>query len=272
MSYAAVVFDFFGTLTPDTPSHVWDAHAARSASPLGISPTVWRAALDSSFHERLIGTLGDLPQTFRTLARQCGVEPDEMMLASACAARMDAQRELFVLRGDALPTLRLLRARGLRVGVLSNCTIELVDAWPSLPLAALVEMPVFSCVEGRRKPDPILYKATAQRLGVQASSCLYVSDGDGRELAGASVCNMTAVMLGSVERVDRDVRRGEDEWPGRSIESLSMVPKLLEEELGFALSQSQTLIRRSALSPGIVLTGSTHDALRQPGEGIWTPY
>lgn len=179
----------------------------------------------------MIGTLGDLPQTFRTLARRCGVEPDEMALAAACAARTDAQRELFVLREDALPTLRQLRAKGLRVGVLSNCTIELVDAWPSLPLASLVEMAVFSCMEGRRKPDPILYKAAAQRLGVEASSCLYISDGDGRELAEASVCNMTAVMLRSAERVDRDVRREKNEWPGRLIESLSVVPKLLEEEL-----------------------------------------
>jgi putative hydrolase of the HAD superfamily len=229
MTYAAVVLDFFGTLTPDTPSHVWDAHAARSASPLEISPTVWRAALDSSFQERLIGALGDLPHTFRTLARQCGVEPDEMMLASACAARMAAQRELFVLRGDALPTLRQLRARGLRVGVVSNCTIELVDAWSSLPLAALVEVAVFSCIEGRRKPDPILFKAAAQRLGVEASSCLYISDGDGQELAGASICNMTAVMLRSAERVNRNAHREKDEWSGRSIESLSMVPKLLED-------------------------------------------
>lgn len=226
-----MVFDFFGTLTPDTPSHVWDVHAARSASPLGISPTVWRAALDSSFHDRLIGTLGDLPQTFRTLARRCGVEPDERMLASACAARMDAQRELFVLRTDALPALRQLRARGLRVGVLSDCTIELAEAWPCLPLATLVEATVFSCIEGRRKPDPILYKAVAQRLGVEASSCLYISDGDRQELAGADMCNMTAVMLRPAERVDRDVHREGDEWSGRSIESLSMVPKLLEEEL-----------------------------------------
>jgi|SRR5215471_132170 len=231
MGYAAVVFDFFGTLTPDTPSHVWDVHAARSAVPLGISPTDWRDALDRSFHERLMGSLGDLPQTFRTLARRCGVEPDETMLATACTARMDAQRELFVLRGDALPTLRQLRAKGMRFGVLSDCTIELVEAWPSLPLAALVEVTVFSCIEGRRKPDPILYQAAARRLGVEASSCLYISDGDGRELEGASRCSMTAVMLRSAERIDRNVHRGESEWSGRSIESLSMVPKLLEEKL-----------------------------------------
>jgi putative hydrolase of the HAD superfamily len=227
MSYAAVVFDFFGTLTPDTPSHVWADHAARSASPLGISPAVWHAALDSSLHERLMGTLGDLPQTFRTLARRCGVEPDKRMLESACAARVDAQRELFVLRSDALPTLRQLRSRGLRVGVLSDCTVELVEAWPSLPLAALVEVTVFSCVAGRRKPDPILYQAVAQRLGVETRSCLYISDGGSPELEGASGCGMTAVSLQPAEPAAREV----DEWSGRSIDSLSIVPKLLEEEL-----------------------------------------
>lgn len=229
MGYAAVVFDFFGTLTPDTPSHVWDAHAARSAAPLGIPPAIWRAALDSSFPERLAGTLGDLPQTLRTLARRCGVEPDERVLASACAARMDAQRELFVLRENALPILRQLRARGLRVGVLSDCTIELAETWPSLPPATLVDVIVFSCMEGRRKPDPILYQTVAQRLGVEAGDCLYISDGDRQELAGASICNMTAVMLRAADWAERNAHREEGEWSGESIESLSMVPKLLEE-------------------------------------------
>ena len=229
MDYAAVVFDFFGTLTPPTPPYVWDAHAARSAAPLGISPTVWRNALDSSFHERLTGSLGDLTQTFRTLARRCGVEPDERMVANACAARMDAQRELFILREDALPTLRQLQTKGMRFGVLSDCTIELVEDWPSLPLAALVEVAVFSCIEGRRKPDPVLYQAAAQRLGVEASSCLYISDGDRRELEGASRCHLTAVRLRSADRVDRDAHQEEGEWSGRSIECLSTVPKLLEE-------------------------------------------
>jgi len=228
MVYAAVVFDFFGTLTPDTPSHLWDAHAARSARPLGIQSTIWRAALDSSFTERATGALGDLPQTLRTLARRCGVEPDEKMLASACAARMDAQQELFVLREDALPMLRQLRARGLRVGVLSDCTIELVQAWPSLPLTGLVEVAVFSCSEGWRKPDPVLFQTAAQRLGVETRECLYIGDGGGRELTGASSCNMTAVMLRTAAWADNDARREEDGWRGPSIESLSTVLRLVE--------------------------------------------
>jgi hypothetical protein len=33
MATTAVIFDFFGTLTPSTPTDVWDDHAARSAAP-----------------------------------------------------------------------------------------------------------------------------------------------------------------------------------------------------------------------------------------------
>src|SRR5215467_12588774 len=105
MPVAAVVFDFFGTLTPSTPEHVWAEHARRSAGPLGIAIPAWRRALDGSFAERVTGVLGDLPATFRELARRCGVEPAEDVLAEACAARLSAQRELFTLRSDALAVL-----------------------------------------------------------------------------------------------------------------------------------------------------------------------
>jgi putative hydrolase of the HAD superfamily len=148
---AAVIFDFFGTLTPSTPTSVWDDHAARSAAPLGIPARAWRAVLDASFPERATGSLGDLTTTFRTLARRSGVNPGEEALAAACAARMTAQRELFVLRGDAVSTLTKLRVRGLRLGVLSDCTAELAETWPRLPLAGLVDARVLSCEEGRRK-------------------------------------------------------------------------------------------------------------------------
>jgi putative hydrolase of the HAD superfamily len=153
---AAVIFDFFGTLTPSTPTSVWDDHAARSAAPLGIPARAWRAVLDASFAERATGSLGDLTATFRTLARRVGVDPDEEALAAACAARMTAQRELFELRADAVSTLTALRGRGLRLGVLSDCTVELAETWPHLPLAGLVDARVLSCEEGRRKPNPEL--------------------------------------------------------------------------------------------------------------------
>ncbi|WP_329177338.1 HAD family hydrolase [Streptomyces sp. NBC_01477] len=223
MSFSAVVFDFFGTLTPSTPAGVWDEHAARSAAPLGIPEQQWRRALDESFPERAMGTLGDLPQSICTLAQRCGVTPDGEALAAATSARLVSQRELFVLRDEALDTLEQLRSDGFRIGVLSDCTIELAETWPTLPLAPLVDAVVLSCQEGRRKPDPELFRKIARELGTPTSECLYVGDGGGDELTGATSQGMTAVMLRASDWATNDAHAREDSWPGPFFSTLSHV-------------------------------------------------
>ncbi|WP_406180994.1 HAD family hydrolase [Streptomyces canus] len=228
MATTAVVFDFFGTLTPSTPKHVWDDHAARSAAPLGIPARTWRAALDASFPDRATGSLGDLAATFRTLAHRTGADPSEEALAAACAARMAAQRELFALRADAVPTLIELRDRGLRLGVLSDCTSELAETWSQLPLATLVDARVLSCEEGRRKPDPELFRLIARRLDTDPQNCLYIGDGGGDELTGASNCGMQAYMLRATDWTDNDSHAREDNWAGPFLPSLTDVLSLLE--------------------------------------------
>jgi len=227
MPTTAVIFDFFGTLTPSTPTNVWDEHAARSAAPLGIPGPVWRATLDASFPERATGGLGDLAATFRALARRNGVDPSDEALAAACAARLDAQRELFVLRDDAAPTLAELRARGLRVGVLSDCTAELAESWAGLPLAELVDARVLSCEQGRRKPSPELFHLIARLLDAAPEDCLYVGDGGGDELTGASGCGMRAFMLRAADWADNDAHPREDDWTGPALPSLTSVLALL---------------------------------------------
>ncbi|MFC4121719.1 HAD family hydrolase [Nonomuraea zeae] len=116
---------------------------------------------------------------------------------------------------------RALRAAELRLGVLSDCTVELAETWPSLPLSRLVDAVVLSCETGRRKPDPELFHLIAQRLGVTPQECLYIGDGGGRELTGASACGMRAVMLRAGDWWDNDVHSREDDWPGPWISSLT---------------------------------------------------
>ncbi|MGN6793662.1 MAG: HAD family hydrolase [Streptosporangiaceae bacterium] len=227
MSIAAVVFDFFATLTPSTPEHVWQEHTARSAAHLGLDVSSWRRALDESWPERATGMLGDLPATFRALARRHGADPDDDALAAACAARRAAQSELFVFRPDALAVLADVRDRGLKVGVLSDCTVELAEAWPSLPVAALVDARLLSCEAGRKKPDPVLFVTIASTLGVAPAQCLYIGDGGGRELSGASACGMRAVMLRAEDWYTSAAHAREDDWAGPWVPSLSAVLHLL---------------------------------------------
>lgn len=220
--FTAVVFDFFGTLTPSTPAHVWDEHASRSAAPLGIPATEWRAQLDASFRERAAGALGSLERTFAELARRAGYAPGPAELSAACAARRTAQATLYsVLRPDAAPTLAALRARGLPVGVLSDCSVELADAWPGLPVAALVDARVLSCEEGRCKPDPAVFELIAARLGAAPQDCLYIGDGGSGELTGAAAVGMTAVQLRAPDWAENDAHHREDDWSGPWLGSLA---------------------------------------------------
>ena len=226
-SPSAVVFDFYGTLTPSTPDDVWAEHAARSADPIGIEPDAWRAALDRSFPDRATGRLGDLPATFRILALRLGVVPPEEDLMAACAARLASQRELFVLRPEAADTLAKLRERRIRTGVLSDCTVELETSWPELPLAGMVDARVLSCEEGRRKPDPELFRLIAERLGVKPEDCLYVGDGGGHELTGASGVGMHAYQLKAADWAENNAHSREDDWAGPTLDSLGDVLSLL---------------------------------------------
>ncbi len=219
---AATVFDFYGTLTPVNAAAAWADHVARLAALLGVAPEPLAGALDASYPERATGRLGDARQTLRTLAARLGAQPGEARLEEAYRMRQRLQESLMRLRPEALPVISQLRERGLRIGLVSDCTSELPEAWPRLPLAPLVDAPVFSCVEGTRKPDPRLFRAVAGRLGADPAACLYVGDGGGRELTGSAAVGMRAVLLagpdwhGSHRVYDR-----ESGWPGPRISSLT---------------------------------------------------
>jgi putative hydrolase of the HAD superfamily len=217
----AVVFDFYGTLVPASSDAAWERHAAAVADLLGVPPARLNAALGESFGERMIGALGDAAETMRTLATRIGARPTEGQIDRAVQLRQQFQRRLFVPRPEALGVIGELRAAGLRIGLLSDCTSELPAAWPDLPLSALVDAPVFSCQEGTRKPDERLFLAVAARLGVDPSACLYVGDGGGRELTGATRVGMTAVLLAGPDWLPNGAIEREGDWAGLRISSLT---------------------------------------------------
>ena len=216
---AAVVFDFFGTLTPVSPDQVWASNARRLAAALGVPADALVTALDESFPERITGALGNVRETLQVLAGRLGAQPSSDQLAEASRVRREVQESMFELRPEALPVIRQLRAAGLKVGLLSDCTSELPDAWARLPLAALVDAPVFSCVERMRKPDPRLFRTVAANLRAEPSECLYVGDGGGRELTGASDAGMRAVLLAGQDWIAH--RSTEVGWTGPRIASLT---------------------------------------------------
>lgn len=135
--------------------------------------------------------------------------------------RRDVQESTFTFRPEAIPVLTRLREHGFRIGMLSDCTIELPEAWPRLAVAELVDVPVFSCLERTRKPDPRLFRKVAAGLRVPPGQCLYVGDGGGRELTGATEVGMRAVLLAGPDWRPHGARDREPDWPGLRISSLT---------------------------------------------------
>jgi putative hydrolase of the HAD superfamily len=218
---SAVVFDFYGTLTPISPDEVWDGHAKRLAGLFGVQPEALLVALHDTFGDRMTGAMGDVRQTLRSLAERLGVQLSEQQLDEASAVRREAQESMFALRPEAVPTITRLRDGGLKIGLLSDCTTELPDAWHRLPLAGLVDAPVFSCREGTRKPDPRLFRTVAANLAVPPDECLYVGDGGGRELTGASAVGMRAVLLAGPDWRRHHAHDEETGWTGLRISTLA---------------------------------------------------
>jgi len=122
-------------------------------------------------------------------------------------------------------TLRALRDRGLRLGMLSNASSEIPGIWAESELAPLFDAALFSAEERMMKPDPRFYGRMAALLGVEPASCLFVGDGAYRELQGAEAVGMTAVLIRAPH--DEWEHEGTIGWQGRRIGALSEVLALV---------------------------------------------
>jgi putative hydrolase of the HAD superfamily len=216
----AVVFDLWGTLVP-FPDSIWDAVLTQTAAALGADLDGFLPSWHADYANRAVG---DVESSLRRVCQQAGVTADDARIRRAIDIRRTALADLFVPRPDAAATLRQLRSRGYRLGLLTNCTSEIPELWPRSPLSPLMDATVFSCAEGLRKPDLAIYELAVSRLGAQTSDCFFVGDGADSELDGASAAGMHAVLLHAFDTHPPDA------WDGPVIQRLSDITRLLPDE------------------------------------------
>ena len=100
--------------------------------------------------------------------------------------------------------LRAIRARGLKVGIISNALPEEVLAWRCCPLQDHVDPVVFSCKVGVMKPNRAIFELACSRMCVQPSEAYFVGDGGYDELQGAASVGMKTIQAAWYQ--DRDVK------------------------------------------------------------------
>ncbi|MEO8476015.1 MAG: HAD family hydrolase [Actinomycetota bacterium] len=219
--FEAVVFDLFGTLAPEYTKAEFYGTVDAAADALGADRDAYRAGWDRTAIARQTGGFPDMPSNLRAIRERLGIEADDRTISRALEAREAMYGRRFHAREGALETLTELRARGYPIALVSMCAPDTPARWRTHALAPLVDVTVFSSEVRLRKPDPAIYLAASERLGVATQACVYCGDGAYGELTGAAAVGMTAFLIrdGSLDH-DQLLTPERDDWDGAVIGDL----------------------------------------------------
>jgi putative hydrolase of the HAD superfamily len=131
-----------------------------------------------------------------TLFLEAGVPPGRMGEVRTCLARLHGELHLWSgIAEDTHRALSRLRDAGLKLGVVSNSDGRVEEALEAAGLRGYFDVVVDSALAGVEKPDPAIFRAALDALGVSADEALYVGDLYEVDVLGARAAGMSAVLL-----------------------------------------------------------------------------
>ena len=227
MKYDAVIFDLFGTLIENYVEREYRRILADMSEALSVPYDDFRRFWGETVRDRMAGRFPTTESGIEYICETIGKRASPASLSAAAKLRLNFTRSNFKPRAAALETLSGLRGLGLKIGLVTDCTCEVPTLWDETPFASLVDAPVFSCIALRTKPHPDIYHSVCEKLCVMPARCLYIGDGNSRELTGARAVGMHPVLIKSAYDLQGFQREDALEWDGPAISSLSEVLELV---------------------------------------------
>ena len=228
MKFNTVIFDLFGTLVDDFVSSVGQMHqemAAALAVPYEQFTSLWGQTAEM----RIIGAFETVEANIKYICDAMNVHPGAEQIAKAVEIRMKYIRLALQPRPDAIDTLRQLKSCRYKLGLISNCSIEIPILWHETTFSDLIDTPIFSCRVRMKKPDPRIYHIACERLGVMPETCLYVADGEDYELTAAARVGLHPVLIRtSTQKTSGGSHQEAREWQGTTIAGLAEVLQLVK--------------------------------------------
>jgi HAD superfamily hydrolase (TIGR01509 family) len=114
-------------------------------------------------------------------------------LALACHDR-DGNPNASMPYPDTADVLQRLKARGVKIGVISDIHYHLAPVFEYYGVAQFVDSYTLSFEHGIQKPDPRLFEIALEQLGVTAAESLMVGDRANRD-GGAAAVGITTLIL-----------------------------------------------------------------------------
>jgi HAD superfamily hydrolase (TIGR01509 family) len=147
--------------------------------------------------ERMRGADRDRATAYlETLFTLAGVPPARLGEVRTCLAGLHEARHLWCsTAAGTRETLDRLRAAGLRLGVVSNSDGRVEAALTAAGLRDCFEVVIDSALFGAEKPDPAIFRAALEALGVAPEEALYVGDLYEVDVLGARAAGIEAILL-----------------------------------------------------------------------------
>ncbi|MFC2070788.1 HAD family hydrolase [Chloroflexota bacterium] len=228
MKYKAVIFDLFGTLVDKFPIDESINILKQMAVVLDVSARDLVKLWFETFDERHGGDFKNLREDINYVCGKLGAYPDDKKVRHAAQINLDYVAKSIKPRPSAVETLTCLREHGYKVGLISNWSDEVPTVWNDIPLSRLFDVAVFSCRVGSMKPDSRIYLLAAEQLEVKPEECIYIGDGDSKELKGAELVGMHPVLINANgEDSEHPANIEAEEWKGERITSLAEIKTLL---------------------------------------------
>ncbi len=211
--YRLICLDFADTLVQAWPD--WATHYQRAYAEIGIPVSIeeLRAAADAAWTKDRL----QLPLVFPADERHDAER--QRMVESRILARLGIRDDILtdrllrrmrqIFRDPACyrlfpevpETLETLRARGYRLGIVSNWNWYLPDLCHALGLDRYVDFIVTSARVGAEKPHPAIFQTALAQARAAPEQTLHVGDNPEADVLGARQAGITGVL---VDRNRRD--------------------------------------------------------------------
>jgi putative hydrolase of the HAD superfamily len=159
----------------------------------GISPDTWR---DEYARIGALVSDGRISKTeaFARLLRAAGREARPGLVAELVRQDQELLLTHARLYDDAIPFLRRLRDRGIKIAIVSNCAENTRPLLVKHGVDALADTLVLSCEVRSAKPAAEIFRCALDRLGVAAEAAVFVDDQAGY-CAGSVAAGIRAVQI-----------------------------------------------------------------------------
>ena len=206
----AILFDLDGTLRHSQPDggEVFIGHARALGLPIseddrlrGIRWEHYYWANSPVLRKDFVTYKGESNPAFwvnygRRQLVALGVSPKQAVdLAPALSQHMDEQyKPLSVLAENALGMLTQLRAAGFKLGVVSNREQTYVEVLDNLEITSFFDFSLAAGEVQSYKPEPGIFQAALQRIGMPAGAAMYVGDNYFADVVGARRAGLRPVL------------------------------------------------------------------------------